>query len=125
MALTVTGFSATTFDYKAFQDTAVVNTMVGNVTGSAGNLYEIEVENGGNSVIYAKIYLRASVTTAEDPDIKLEIPANGGSGTVTEKLCIPGGLAFSELSYFVTTTSATSNSQAASGTTVKMYGVTS
>lgn len=121
MALNVTGFSSASLDYKAFHDTAVVNTMVGNVTGTSGRLYHLQLDNSSsNTAVYYKVYFDADKATSDDPDLKIYVP-----GSTQEILEIPGGVAFTQLSYFVTTTNATSNSQAASGTTVKLYGVTS
>jgi hypothetical protein len=121
MALNVTGFSSASLDYKAFHDTAVVNTMVGNVTGTSGRLYHLQLDNSSsNTAVYYKVYFDADKATSDDPDLKIYVPAS-----TQEILEIPAGVAFTQLSYFVTTTNATSNSQAASGTTVKLYGVTS
>jgi len=117
----VTGFSSASLDYKAFHDTAVINTMVGNVTGSSGRLYHLQLDNTATSTaIYYKIYFDADKATSDDPDLKIYVP-----GSTQEILEIPGGIAFTQLSYFVTTVNATSANQTVSNTVVKLYGVTS
>ena len=120
MALTVSGFSSSTLDYKAFNDTAVVNVMVGNVTGTSGTLYSLDVTNGVNALMYLKIYLDAAAVLSGDPDIKIQIV-----GSTREVLTFPGGIPFTELSYFATTTIGTSGSPSAPGGTVSLMGVTS
>lgn len=120
MALNVTGFSSSALDYKAFHDDAVVNTMVGNVTGAAGRLYHLHFDNVGGAAVYYKIYFSAEASTANDPDMKVFVGA-----TDAEILEIPGGVPFTELSYHCTTDIGPANSPTASGTTVKLFGVTS
>lgn len=119
MALTVSGFSSTSLDYKAFQDTAVTNVMVGNVTGNAGSLYSLDVTNSTGTVMYIKIYFSAAAIVTADPDLKLLI-----AGSTREVITIPGGVPFTELSYFATTT-ITTGSPAVTGGTVLLSGVTS
>lgn len=121
MALNVSGFSSTALEYKAFHDTAVVNTMVGNVTGSSGRLYHLQFDNtAANTAVYYKIYFSASASVANDPDLKIYV-----AGSTQEILEIPGGVAFTELSYMCSTTIGGNANQGASGTVVKLYGVTS
>lgn len=120
MALTVSGFSSTALDYKAFQDTAVVNVMVGNVTGSSGTLYSLDMTNSTGSVMYIKIYLSAAAVKSADPDWKIQV-----AGSTREVITLPSGLTFTELSYFATTTQTTSGSPSAPGGAVSISGVTS
>lgn len=120
MGLNVTGFSSTALDYKAFHDTTVTEVLVGNVTGSSGRLYHLHLDNtAASTAVYYKIYFTASAGAADDPDMKIYVP-----GSTQEILEIPGGVAFTELSYLAATSIASGN-QAASNTVVKLYGVTS
>tara|TARA_R110000744_G_scaffold231144_1_gene349327 strand:+ start:199 stop:567 length:369 start_codon:yes stop_codon:yes gene_type:complete len=122
MALTVSGFTSNTLPFKLIMDDGSgqnsVTVFNGNVTGSAGNLYSINVINV-NTVMYLKIWVEADAVQTADPDIKIQI-ASGA----TEEIIIPGGLAFNELSFVVTQTSLI-GSQTAPGGAVAVKMVTS
>jgi len=120
MALTVTGFSTTALDYKIVNESGSVNTMDGNVTGSSGSLYFLDIDNQVSAVMYIKVYTTANAVIADDPSIKFEL-----ASTAKEKIVFPDGLAFTELSFFSTTTKATSGSPSAPGGTVTITAVTS
>jgi len=121
MALTVSGFTGKSLDYKAFHDTDVPNTMVGNVTGTSGTLYHLFMDNtAAGTAAYYYIYFDADVTVASYPDIKIYV-----AGSTYEVLEIPGGVSFTQLSYYVTTDVQPDGAPAATGTVQKLYGVTS
>ena len=68
MALNVTGFSSTALDYKAFHDTAVTGVLVGNVTGSSGRLYHLQLDNTtAGTAVYYKIYFIFLIGTSIKP----------------------------------------------------------
>ena len=122
MALTVSGFTSNTFPFKIIIDDGsgqVSSTAFhGNVTGSSGNLYSINIINI-STLMYLKIWVGADAAETDDPDIKIRI-----IGSDAEEIIIPGGLSFNELSFVVTQTSA-AGAQTAPGGAVAIKMVTS
>jgi len=123
MAITVTGFTSNTLPYKlVMEDGTNQNSAVsfnGNVTGTSGSLFSINVVNNNNKN-YLKIWVGSSAAYSDDPDLKIEILASQ-----TEEIIIPSGLPFTELSFMVTQTSASGNSQTAPGNSALVKLVTS
>ena len=100
MALTISEFGTPTLKYRILkEDGATTNAISfhGNVTGATGSLYDIYIVNG-NAGMFLKVYFSAGAASSDDPDLKIEL-ATG----VTELISIPGGVVFTELSFFFTT----------------------
>ena len=121
MALTVTGFSAATLDYKIVHQSAASGTMDGNVTGASGKLFYLTCTNGdsGNAV-YLKVTTAASSVVADTPAIKIRI-----SASTTETIVMPDGLRFTELSFYLTTVQANGVTQTNPGGTSTITAITS
>ena len=122
MALTISEFGTPTLGYRILKEdggTTNAITFHGNATGTSGKLHDIYVVNGAAGM-FLKIYFSAAAASSDDPDIKIEL-ASGA----TEMISLPGGVSFTELSFFSTVTGATSNSQAAPGVAVVVYMITS
>ena len=114
MTLKVTGFASTSLPYKLVTETASTNTMNSNVTGASGVVYSLDVVNLGNNDGYFKCYMSSTgalISAAADLKIRLQNGANGA-----KRLIMPAGIAFTELSFFLTETTAQANSQAAPST---------
>jgi len=123
MGLTVQGFTSNALPYKLIMDDgasqAAAVAFRGNVTGTSGSLFSLNVVNI-STAMYIKVWLGAAAALGDDPDIKIEL-ASGA----TEELIIPSGVPFTELSFMVTQTSASGNSQTAPGNGVAVNIVTS
>lgn len=122
MAFNVSGFTSNTLPFKIIIDDGagqVSSTAFrGNVTGSSGSLYSINIINI-STLMYLKIWVGADAAETDDPDIKIRIIASDA-----EEIVIPGGLPFNELSFVVTQTSV-AGSQTAPGGAVAIKMVTS
>ena len=122
MALTISEFGTPTLGYKILKEDGGTTNAIsfhGNATGSNGTLYAIHVANG-NAAMFLKVYFGAAAAKGDDPDLKIEIAANA-----TEMISLPGGVAFTELSFFSTTDAATGASPTAPGVAVVVYMITS
>ena len=121
MALTVTGFSAATLDYKIVHQSAASGTMDGNVTGASGKCHYLTCTNGDSgNVVYLKVTIAAASTVATNPALKVRIAASA-----TETIVIPDGLAFTELSFYLTTVQENGNTQTSPGGTSTITAITS
>ena len=89
------------------------------VTGAAGKIYMLEIDNSNNpaEAVYLKIYDNpAPVVGTTAPDFIFKMPANQN-----QPIACPGGLDFTTLSFAVTTSPGTSGSANPSNpVTVKM-----
>lgn len=89
---------------KLIVDTVANATAKNSVTGAAGTIYMIDIDNTGNSVAsFLKIYDSASPTIGTTvPDYVFRIPSS-------QRRCIaiPEGLGFTDLSYACTTAGGT------------------
>lgn len=109
MALTVTGFSSTRLSYKIAKESNASDSLNADVFGGAGTLYSAQFDNQSSNTAYIKIYLRSGTVTAtgnsgSEPDLLFEVPANE-----IVDLSLPSGLAFTQLSFWVTDAAATSD----------------
>jgi hypothetical protein len=122
MTLKVTGFASTALPYKLVTETASTNTLNSNVTGASGVVYSFDVVNLGNNDGYFKCYLSSTgaiLGAAADLKIRLQNGANGA-----KKVIMPAGIAFTELSFFLTETTAQANSQTAPTTAATVSSTT-
>lgn len=122
MALKVTGFATTALPYKIITETASTNVMNSNVTGTSGIVYSIDATNLGNNDGYLKVHLKTAgglISGAADLKIRLQNGANGA-----KRVVMPAGIAFTELSFFLTETTAQANSQTAPTTAALISATT-
>ena len=94
------------------EDTAASATLVGNVTGSSGTIYYVEVDNTANSApTYFKVYNATGPTVGTTaPDLILRAPAS-----TREYFVFPTGLAFATaISYAAVTAAGTGGTSSAS-----------
>jgi hypothetical protein len=107
--LKVTAFKSDTLTYKIVSDTTLTSTVNTDVTTGSGVLHCFDVDNqhAGNTA-YLKISLTAAnpVPGTTVPDIQMRV----GSSTAI-RVVIPGGVAFTKLSFWQT------NSPTTAGTT--------
>ena len=115
MALTVTGFSNTALTYKLAAETNGGDTLSADIFGGSGTLYAIDFDNQSTSnAAYLKIKLTSgtiSVGTTE-PDLMFKLAAAAGtnaSQASRTSIQFPAGLAFSQLSFWITDAAATSD----------------
>ena len=106
MALSVSGYSSSALAYKVVHESNASDTANLDVTGSSGRLYSIDIDQQTATACYLKMKLTAGTVTVgtTEPDLLIELPASGKA-----KFDIPGGLAFSQLSFWVTDAAATSD----------------
>jgi len=86
---------------KLVKETDANATAQTSVTGAAGTIYMIDVDNTGNpaDVAYLKIYDDAAPTVGTtDPDFILKVPVNQ-----RRQIVCPDGLDFADLSFAVVT----------------------
>jgi len=86
---------------KLIKDTEANATPETNVTGAAGTLYMLDIDNRGNpaDVAYLKIYDDAAPTVGtSDPDFIFKVPVNQ-----RRQIVCPDGLDFAALSFAVVT----------------------
>lgn len=122
MALTISEFGTPTLGYKILKEDGAVTNEVsfhGNATGNSGVLYAIHVANGAAGM-FLKVYFGSAAAKSDDPDLKIQIQSNQ-----TEFISLPGGVAFTELSFFSTVDEETANSPTAPGVAVVVYMITS
>ena len=95
--LKVANFDSDTLTYKIVSDTTLTNVPNVDVTASSGVLLSGIMHNQGNAVIYIKISLTATTVTVGTtvPDLTLMIPSGQSI-----RLTIPGGVAFTKLSFW-------------------------
>mgnify|MGYP003628706485 CR=1 FL=1 len=122
MALTISEFGTPTLGYKILKEDGATTGAIsfhGNATGSSGTLHDIYVTNGAAGM-FLKIYFGSAAAKSDDPDLKIQIQSGQ-----TELISLPGGVAFTELSFFSTTDEATGASPTAPGVAVVVYMITS
>jgi len=89
------------------------------VTGASGTLYQLDVDNSGNSdnAAYLKLYDNASPTVGTTaPDLVFRVPVNQ-----RRSICIPDGWDFTSLSFAVVISGGTAGTTAPTNdVTVKM-----
>ena len=91
MALSVSGFSDDIFSYKIVYENQATNAATVNVTGEAGRLYSVDIDNLSGTGVFLKISDAVSpVAGTTTPDMILHLAA----GTA-KKIDIPGGWPFS------------------------------
>jgi len=84
---------------KLIKDTDANATAENDVTGAAGSIYMIDIDNTANAVdaAYLKIYDNASPTVGTtDPDFIIKVPVNE-----RRQVVCPDGLDFTNLSFAV------------------------
>lgn len=113
MALKVTGFAASSLPYKVISEGASTNTLNSNVTGISGNLHSMDLGNQANGTVYVKIHMGVGGTLAGAEDIKIRLQT-GNAGA--KRFVMPAGIAFSEFTFYTTTTSGESATPAAPST---------
>ena len=97
---------------KLIKDTDANATAKTDVTGAAGTIYMIEIDNTGNpaDVAYLKIYDNGAPTVGTTaPDFIFKVPVNQ-----SRTIICPDGLDFTTLSYAVVTTGGTAGTTAPS-----------
>jgi hypothetical protein len=102
--LKVANFDSGTLKYKIVSDTTLGAGANVDVTTGSGTLYNIDVDNqDASNPCYVKISLTASTVTVGTtvPDIILKLATS-----TAYRITIPGGVAFSKLSFWQTTTAA-------------------
>jgi hypothetical protein len=106
MALTVTGFSNTSLSYKIATESNASDSLSSDIFGGSGTLYAIDFDNQSSNPAFLKIYLRSGTVTVgtTQPDLMLHLEANKAS-----TLQLPAGLAFTQLSFWVTDAAPTSD----------------
>lgn len=116
MALSVTPQSSP-LATKLVEETAANATTKNNVTGAAGVLYMIDVDNPNASVVYLKIWDNAAPTIGTTPaDFVVKIAAS-----VRRAMAVPLGFAFTALSFAVVTGADQANvTSPASGVSVRL-----
>lgn len=90
---------------KLIKDTDANATPEINVTGAAGTIYMVDVDNTGNpaDVAYLKIYDDVAPTVGTtDPDFIIKVPVNQ-----RRQMVCPDGLDFATLSFAVVTAGGT------------------
>ena len=90
---------------KLVKDTDANEVAQTNVTGAAGTIYMLDIDNTGNpaDVAYLKIYDDAAPTVGTtDPDFIFKVPVNQ-----RRQIVCPDGLDFAALSYAVVTSGGT------------------
>ena len=103
--------------YSIIYDSTLDATPVVDVTQNTGYLYGIVVANtDANDAGCLKICLSATTVTVGGnsgtaPDIRIKVPAN-----TTTRIMIPGGIAFSKLSFWQTTSPADDSTTSSSST---------
>ncbi|APU88968.1 hypothetical protein Rctr197k_171 [Virus Rctr197k] len=98
MALSITP-QASPLATRLVEETAATSTAENNVTGAAGSLYMVDVDNPNGTVVYLKIYDNAAPTIGTTPaDWVFRIPASA-----RRTFAMPLGLAFTALSFAVVT----------------------
>ena len=104
---------------KLVSDTNANQVVKTAVTGAAGSIFLIDIDNSGNSdnAAYLKIYDVSSVSVGSTaPDFIFKVPVNQ-----RRSFAIPDGLSFSFLSFAVVTTPGTAgNTGPTNPVTVKM-----
>lgn len=90
---------------KLVVQTEANSTSNNNVTGAAGSIFQIDLDNSANAdnPAYLKIYDNASPTVGTTPpDLIFKAPVN-----TRLNMCVPDGIAFNDLSFAVVTTGGT------------------
>tara|TARA_R100000458_G_C8246589_1_gene224415 strand:+ start:334 stop:699 length:366 start_codon:yes stop_codon:yes gene_type:complete len=115
MALKVSGYSSTALTYKTVEQGTVTQTADVDVLGTSGTLYSLDLDNQHSSTVYIKFFLSAGEYTAgtSEPDLMFRIAAS-----TSRKLDIPGGLPFSQLTFWANDGPNTSDTDAPGGTVV-------
>ena len=113
MALKVSSYNSSTLQHKIVYQSTVTQTADVDVLGSSGTLYSLDIDNNHSATIYLKIYLSSDeyVAATSEPDLMFRIPAS------TQKLVsMPGGLSFSQLTFWANDGPNTSDTDAPGGT---------
>jgi|TARA_R110001583_G_scaffold147362_4_gene299438 hypothetical protein len=127
MALTVTGFSNTSLNYKLASETNAGVTPSTDIFGGAGTLHSIFVDNQNTSnAAYLKIKLIAGTVTVgtTKPDMMFHLAAAASTShadrSVTQ-ISFPAGIRFNQLSFWVTDQPAWDDSAGDPGTVVLSF----
>jgi hypothetical protein len=113
MALKVSSYNSTALQHKIVYQSTVTQTVDVDVLGSSGTLYSLDIDNNHSGTIYFKVYLSSDeyVTATNEPDLMFRIPAS------TQKLIsMPGGLPFSQLTFWANDAPGTTSTSAPGGT---------
>ena len=101
MAIKVSGFSGTAIDYKIvdFDNTNTPTAAIQeNVTGTSGAWYSVVCTVTGGSPVYVRLWDGSTPTLATDPSTWTFRVKNGE----TERIEVPGGVAFTQLNLATT-----------------------
>ena len=109
MALTVTGCSNNSLSYKIASESDASDSLSSDIFGGGGTLYAIDFDNQSGNSAFLKLYLRSGTVTAggnsgSEPDMMFKLAANKAT-----TIQLPAGLAFTQLSFWVTDAAATSD----------------
>lgn len=113
MALKVSSYNSTALQHKIVYQSTVTQTTDIDVLGSSGTLYSLALDNNHSGTIYLKVYLSSDeyVAAVSEPDLMFRIPAS------TQKvITIPGGLPFSQLTFWANSAPGTTSTSAPGGT---------
>jgi hypothetical protein len=119
MAISSAIFDSTVLSYKIVKQTITNATANIDVTAESGDLYEISIVNGSSSNAYVKFALTENSVTVGTtvPQIVLRV-----NSSTTRRWSIPGGVAFTKLSFWAVTGSPDANTT--SPTLLSGVGVT-
>ena len=108
MALTVTGFSSNALAYKIATETNASDSASLDIFGGSGTLYAINFDNQDTSNdAYLRLKLTSGAVTVgtTQPDMVFHLDDAAGSAASQQSaitIQIPGGVAFDQLSFWVT-----------------------
>tara|TARA_R110000824_G_scaffold152177_1_gene323284 strand:+ start:6974 stop:7339 length:366 start_codon:yes stop_codon:yes gene_type:complete len=113
MALKVSSYNSTALQHKIVYQSTVTQTADVDVLGSSGTLHSLHCHNSHSATIYLKVYLSSDkyVAATSEPDLMFSMPA-----TTQKEFHLPSGLAFSQLTFWANSASATSSTAAPGGT---------
>jgi len=99
MSLTVTGFSTSSLSYKIAHEDNASDSASTDIFGGPGTLFAIDVNQTTSTICYLKMKITSGTVTigTTQPDLMFEIPSSGAA-----TINFPAGLAFSQLSFWVT-----------------------
>ena len=100
MALSSAQFDSTVLTYKIIKQTITNATPNVDVTSESGRLYEISLVNGSSSNAYFKLTLTDEAVTVGTTLTEMMIRVNAAE---SKQWHIPGGLAFTRLSFWAVT----------------------
>tara|TARA_R100001224_G_scaffold107781_1_gene83404 strand:+ start:462 stop:839 length:378 start_codon:yes stop_codon:yes gene_type:complete len=100
MALSSAQFDSTVLTYRIIKQTITNATPNVDVTSESGRLYEISLVNGSSSNAYFKLTLSDEAVTVGTTLPEMMIRVNAAE---SKRWYIPGGLAFTRLSFWAVT----------------------